>query len=178
MKKALFFLLLSFILCFCVLLFQLRQERKLLERTLRQMDTLREELIRTKRENARILGELFLQKNASLPEEEWYRWLEEALDRYENNAVREVRTAFPRCKEYQIRRLCLFFAGLSYPAIRALTKKPNHAFGSGFSPSGPNPETSWPPCSTDRHISSIERQDNSLKKKRRTGEFQPARFRV
>ena len=122
MKKALFFLLLSFILCFCVLLFQLRQERKLLERTLRQMDTLREELIRTKRENARILGELFLQKNASLPEEEWYRWLEEALDRYENNAVREVRTAFPRCKEYQIRRLCLFFAGLSYPAIRALTK--------------------------------------------------------
>ena len=59
---------------------------------------------------------------ASLPEEEWYQWLEEALDRYENNAVREVRTAFPRCKEYQIRRLCLFFAGLSYPAIHTLTK--------------------------------------------------------
>ena len=70
----------------------------------------------------RMVYQAFLEEvNAFRTDEQRFRWLEEALNRHEDKAVWKVRVLFPNCREDQIRRLCLFFAGFSYRSIHFIT---------------------------------------------------------
>lgn len=73
-------------------------------------------------ENGRLLRLLFQIRTKDFDSEEKGSCdVEDLLNRYEKEAVTKVRRLLPRCREHQIRRLCYFFAGLSYQSISSLT---------------------------------------------------------